>query len=377
MKKLIISTIFILAMCGFVLAQSPSDVIEKVKEIKLLESSRDDVKKILADYELDYSDDEGFFQRFSKNDVDIEVYYSSGDCFRDEDEDSDGWKVAEWKVVRVEISFDEAFKIEDSGYDLSKFKKEQMFANVEYSFIYHNKNLGIGFKVDEVIDEDDETDEDNEISEDDETNKVDKTSEDEETGEENKTSEINTIYLIPSANDSAKLCDNNEEGIKFYASESWFGDSKLEDRVVTSHGSADVTDLILSAAEITPVCNDEANNENYYSGGVMEIEVSTIANDPENDVLTYKYIASGGEIIGEGSKVVWDLTGVEPGTYTITAGVDDGCGICGQTKTKEVTVKECPNPKEKQNTHFSPNPHYIERKQFALANRYKIYFDYY
>jgi hypothetical protein len=48
---------------------------------------------------------------------------------------------------------------------------------------------------------------------------------------------------------------------------------------------------------------------------------------------------TAGKIIGEGSKVIWNLNGVQPGSYTITAGVDDGCGICGQTVTKEVTIK--------------------------------------
>ena len=43
----------------------------------------------------------------------------------------------------------------------------------------------------------------------------------------------------------------------------------------------------------------------------------------------------------------WDLSDVVPGQYTITAGVDDGCGICGKTKTKEVTVvntQDCIGP---------------------------------
>jgi hypothetical protein len=72
------------------------------------------------------------------------------------------------------------------------------------------------------------------------------------------------------------------------------------------------------------------------------IDVATEASDPENDYLTYIYFVSGGRIIGKGKNVVWDLSGVEPGTYKITAGVDDGCGICGKTVTKYVTVIECP-----------------------------------
>ena len=37
----------------------------------------------------------------------------------------------------------------------------------------------------------------------------------------------------------------------------------------------------------------------------------------------------------------WDLTGVAPGTYTITTAVNDGCGICGKTDTRTITVEEC------------------------------------
>ena len=73
----------------------------------------------------------------------------------------------------------------------------------------------------------------------------------------------------------------------------------------------------------------------------MKISVSTKATDKENDVLTYKYTVSGGRILGSGANVTWDLSGVRPGTYTITVAVDDGCGYCGKTMTKTVTVIEC------------------------------------
>jgi hypothetical protein len=66
-----------------------------------------------------------------------------------------------------------------------------------------------------------------------------------------------------------------------------------------------------------------------------------VATDAENDVLTYSYTPSGGRIVGQGANVTWDLSGVRAGTYTITVGVDDGCGICGQTKTQTIEVKEC------------------------------------
>ena len=71
------------------------------------------------------------------------------------------------------------------------------------------------------------------------------------------------------------------------------------------------------------------------------VKVTTTAVDPEKDVVLYNYTVSGGRIVGQGANVWWDLTGIRSGNYTITAGVDDGCGICGQTQTRTITVKSC------------------------------------
>ena len=88
----------------------------------------------------------------------------------------------------------------------------------------------------------------------------------------------------------------------------------------------DVTDLSLSHDEVSALT-------------AKQINVSTTAVDPENDVLSYNYIISAGRITGAGANVVWDLTGVHPGTYTITVGVDDGAGLVGKSSTKLVTIK--------------------------------------
>jgi membrane-associated protease RseP (regulator of RpoE activity) len=103
------------------------------------------------------------------------------------------------------------------------------------------------------------------------------------------------------------------------------------------NGIANVTDLLLSQTEITTNC---PTNSSPCENGRQTIDITTVAIDPENDVLAYNYTLSAGRIIGQGAKVIWDLTGVKPGTYTITAGVDDGCGVCGKTITKTVKVSE-------------------------------------
>jgi hypothetical protein len=73
----------------------------------------------------------------------------------------------------------------------------------------------------------------------------------------------------------------------------------------------------------------------------MLIDVGARAFDPENDPLIYAYTITGGRIVGSGSQVKWDLSGVYPGTYTITAGVDEGFGVLGKTQTRSVAVEAC------------------------------------
>ena len=104
----------------------------------------------------------------------------------------------------------------------------------------------------------------------------------------------------------------------------------------------DVTELTLSQTEITASCpSGQVPREGAVCSDKMNVQVTTAAIDPEKDVVVYHYTTTGGRIIGQGSKVYWDLTGIAPRTYTITAGVDDGCGICGQTQTRTITVKTC------------------------------------
>ena len=101
-----------------------------------------------------------------------------------------------------------------------------------------------------------------------------------------------------------------------------------------------VINLTLSQTEVIATC---PVNNNACSNNAQSIEISTESSDPEDDILVFLYQISGGKIIGKGAKVVWDLSGLKPGTYTIIAAMDDGCGGCGKTVTKEVKVIECPN----------------------------------
>lgn len=103
---------------------------------------------------------------------------------------------------------------------------------------------------------------------------------------------------------------------------------------VTALTVSDTTITLPCPAGFVPAAGATCND-------ASTVTVTTTAVDPENDVLTYNYTVSGGRIVGTGANVSWDLSGLQPGTYTITAGVDDGCGLCGQTQTRTVTIENC------------------------------------
>lgn len=105
---------------------------------------------------------------------------------------------------------------------------------------------------------------------------------------------------------------------------------------------ANVTALTLSDTEIVLPCPAGTQSTSGCNDSTS-ITVATTAVDVENDVLTYNYTVSGGRITGTGANVNWDLSGAQAGSYTITAAVDDGCGLCGKTETKTVTIVPCPN----------------------------------
>ena len=67
--------------------------------------------------------------------------------------------------------------------------------------------------------------------------------------------------------------------------------------------------------------------------------------DPDNDPLTYRYTASGGQITGSGANVQFDSTGLQPGTYTVKCTVDDGRGGTADA-SGNVEVKEPPQVHE-------------------------------
>jgi len=122
----------------------------------------------------------------------------------------------------------------------------------------------------------------------------------------------------------------------------WVG--RREPRAVAEvNKPANVDSVTLSSTTVTLPCPAGTKSRSGQCNDNSVITVTTRASDPENDVLTYHYTASGGRVIGSTANVQWDMAGVRPGTYTLTTGVDDGCGVCGKTNTQTITVQECPD----------------------------------
>jgi hypothetical protein len=97
-----------------------------------------------------------------------------------------------------------------------------------------------------------------------------------------------------------------------------------------------------SNTQVITVC---AGNE----GGGSDTQVRLRANaySPEGKPFRYRWIVSGGRIVGDGNDVVWDLSGAQPGTYSATVEastgtVGSGCMAFSSTK---VVVRNCPPPR--------------------------------
>lgn len=293
MKRVILLIVLNLALCGFVFAKSPLAELDKAREIKLLESNREDVKRILAGFEYDEDDNESYTQIFSNDNAEIEVTFARGDCSNDEEY----WNVGEWIVTKVVIEPENDIKVKSFKFDFSFFTKETEDEDYPEDYIYQNEILGIAFKIEDR--------------------------------------KIHRIYLFPSSGSQSLLCQN-ENTEEVLSGKSRLIDEILTEKIVCTNAPPTVDSLTLDKTEI--ILNCETSEKNC-SDGSKEISVTTVASDKENDPLTYIYDISGGKIIGVGAKVIWDLTDVAPGTYTITVWANDGCGRCGVSKTQTVAVR--------------------------------------
>lgn len=313
MNKFLFLICLSFVVCNLVIAQSIPE-LDKVKEIKLLESNRQDVRKILSSYELAdtkwdyfYEDNWGYVDFFYTDNAEVKVSYADGKC---EKNDFRGFNVPEWTVEYIKVSLNQPIKFSNNLIDLSKFKREQIYSNFADLNAYYNKELGIVYKV--------------------------------------YKGQLQEINLIPSPKANLLMC--HKKRAKILSSNKSIFAEPLKKRVIVAHQllpNVGIANLNLSQNEIFLTCDKFDLTENKKCADhIKVIDVNSLIKNefyqhyPE---FTYLYTVSGGKIIGKGSKVQWDLTGVKAGSYTIMATIDDGCGFCGKSVTKTVIVKECPN----------------------------------
>lgn len=290
MRRSMLVVLVLLFIPFLCFAQTPADVLKQVRQIKPLETTRLEVAQILYRYRRADSDDHR--DSFEADDIEIEVFYSSGVCSDDEETEdpTEMWTAEPSRVTRIEVEFDEGGAPKAAGLDISKFRKEQMYHQNKDSWMYHDRASGWAFTTNH--------------------------------------NGLRSVLVFPPASKTKLMCRDLTYAHAFYTRKSWFAEP-LEERTgeISCQLGTNVNSLDLSATEISGATSNR------------QISVRTSATDPENDVLVYAYRVSAGQIKGTGPDVIWDLTGVGPGTYIITAAVDDGCGFCGKTMTMMVVVK--------------------------------------
>jgi hypothetical protein len=110
--------------------------------------------------------------------------------------------------------------------------------------------------------------------------------------------------------------------------------------------------LSSSTSLMTLPCPEGIGSESCAASETGSAQLDANAIDPDNDKLLYTWSVSGGRLFGEGARVNWDLSAVNPGTYTATVNVSDANGSSIQRSTT-VTIAEC-----RQCSPYRPYPPY-------------------
>ena len=95
-----------------------------------------------------------------------------------------------------------------------------------------------------------------------------------------------------------------------------------------------------SSASITLPCPAGTSSTECTPSSSRSVDLTANASDPDNDTLLYTWSVTGGRLTGDGRTVSWDLSGVNPGTYTASVEVNDGNAHTANSSTT-VTVAEC------------------------------------
>ena len=90
-----------------------------------------------------------------------------------------------------------------------------------------------------------------------------------------------------------------------------------------------------------PTITCSADRTSVFAG--EKVHITTNASDPDGDTLKFTWRANAGQVVGSGSAVDFDTSGLVPGNYTVTVRVDDGKGGAADCSST-IEVKAVPPP---------------------------------
>src|SRR5438477_6266384 len=125
-----------------------------------------------------------------------------------------------------------------------------------------------------------------------------------------------------------------------FGAQIWAGHRNKREPAVLPNQPPVISSFAAAASTVTLPCPPDMTSGTCPTTANASLGLTTTASDPDGDTLLYSYTVTGGRITGEGANVTWDLSGVNPGTYTATVEVDDGCGCITSSQTT-VTVANC------------------------------------
>jgi hypothetical protein len=101
---------------------------------------------------------------------------------------------------------------------------------------------------------------------------------------------------------------------------------------------------LTSETQVVTLCPEAESMEN------PRVRLRAEGFSPDGNRLRYRWNVSGGRLEGDGENVVWDLTGVQPGVYTVNATVESGPEgtvdpLCTAFTSARVVVRNCPPPR--------------------------------
>ncbi|HVF55744.1 MAG TPA: hypothetical protein VM934_06315 [Pyrinomonadaceae bacterium] len=98
-----------------------------------------------------------------------------------------------------------------------------------------------------------------------------------------------------------------------------------------------------SDAQVVTLCPDAESMAN------PRVRLKANGFSPDGNPLRYRWTVSGGRLEGDGTEVVWDLTGAQPGVYsanvTLESGPTGGDPLCTAFTSTKVVVRNCPPPR--------------------------------